>query len=182
MTLPPTYSAELLARAAKIRLIGFDVDGTLTDGGLIYSSDNHESKCFHVQDGLGLVLLRQAGIATALVSARHSPVTAARGVDLKIPHLHIGERHKLARMRTIAAELGIGMDAVAFMGDDLPDLATLRDVGLAIVPADAHHWVQPAAHWVTPRRAGHGAARDACDLLLYAQGRVDAILEHGEHP
>ena len=62
------------------------------------------------------------------------------------------------------------------------DLATLRDVGLAIVPADAHHWVQPAAHWVTPRRAGHGAARDACDLLLYAQGRVDAILEHGEHP
>ena len=85
-------------------------------------------------------------------------------------------------MRTIAAELGIGMDAVAFMGDDLPDLATLRDVGLAIVPADAHHWVQPAAHWVTPRRAGHGAARDACDLLLYAQGRVDAILEHGEHP
>ena len=146
MTLPPTYSAELLARAAKIRLIGFDVDGTLTDGGLIYSSDNHESKCFHVQDGLGLVLLRQAGIATALVSARHSPVTAARGVDLKIPHLHIGERHKLARMRTIAAELGLGMDAVAFMGDDLPDLATLRDVGLAIVPADAHHWVQPAAH------------------------------------
>ena len=182
MTIPPNYPAEVLARAAKIRLIGFDVDGTLTDGGLLYSSNGHESKCFHVQDGMGLVLLRHASIDTALVSARHSPVTAARGVDLKIPHLHVGEKHKLQRMRTIAHDMGIGMDAVAFMGDDLPDLATLREVGLAIVPADAHAWVLPVAHWVTPRRAGHGAARDACDLLLHAQGQIAALLEHGEHP
>jgi 3-deoxy-D-manno-octulosonate 8-phosphate phosphatase (KDO 8-P phosphatase) len=182
MTAQPPYPAELLARAARIRLIGFDVDGTLTDGGLLYGSDGHEQKQFHVQDGMGLVLLRHAGIETALVSARHSAVTAARGQDLKIPHLHIGEHRKLACMRKIAAEMGIGMDAVAFMGDDLPDLATLRDAGLAIVPADAHAWVLPVAHWVTPRRAGHGAVRDACDLLLHAQGRVQAILEHGEHP
>ncbi|MDE2406959.1 MAG: HAD hydrolase family protein [Xanthomonadaceae bacterium] len=180
--MPPDYPADLLARAARIRLIGFDVDGTLTDGGLLYGSDGHEQKQFHVQDGMGLVLLRHAGIETALVSARPSPVTAARGQDLKIPHLHIGEHRKLERMRQIAADMGIGMEAVAFMGDDLPDLATLRDVGLAIVPPDAHAWVLPAAHWVTPRQAGHGAVRDACDLLLHAQGRVQALLDHGEHP
>jgi 3-deoxy-D-manno-octulosonate 8-phosphate phosphatase (KDO 8-P phosphatase) len=78
--------------------------------------------------------------------------------------------------------MGIGMDQVAFMGDDLPDLATLRGVGLAIAPANAHPWVLPAVHWVTPRAGGHGAARDACDLLLHAQGKVEAILAHGEHP
>ena len=182
MTTQPNYPADVLARAAKIRLIGFDVDGTLTDGGLLLGSDDHEQKCFHVQDGLGLVLLRHANIATALVSARNSAVTAARGRELKIAHLHIGETRKLDCMRKLAAELGLGMDAVAFMGDDLPDLATLRAVGLAIVPADAHAWVMPVAHWVTPRPAGHGAARDACDLLLHAQDKVQAILQHGEHP
>ena len=106
----------------------------------------------------------------------------ARGSELKIDHVHIGERGKLACMQRIAAGMGIGMDEVAFMGDDLPDLSTLRGVGLAIAPANAHHWVLPAVHWVTPRDAGHGAARDACDLLLQAQDKVEAILAHGEHP
>ena len=178
----PAFPADVLERAARIRLIGFDVDGTLTDGGLSFDADGREHKRFHVQDGLGLVLLRQAGIEVALVSARRSEVTLARGRELEIPRLHIGERGKLECMRRIAAEMGIGMDEAAFMGDDLPDLATLRGVGLAIAPADAHPWVLPAIHWITPRAAGHGAARDACDLLLQAQGRVDAILEHGEHP
>ena len=178
----PDFPADVLARAARIRLIGFDVDGTLTDGGLQFDSDGREYKRFHVQDGLGLVLLRHAGIEAALVSARHSEVTLARGRELKIPRLHIGERNKLDCMRGIAAEMGIGMDEVAFMGDDLPDLATLRGVGLAIVPANAHPWMLPAAHWITPNKGGDGAARDACDLLLHAQGHVDALLEHGEHP
>ena len=178
----PGYPADVLERAAKIKLIGFDVDGTLTDGRLDYGTDGHEAKGFHVQDGMGLVLLRHAGIETALVTARLSPVVAARGSELKIKHVHIGERSKLACVQRIAAEMGIGMDEVAFMGDDLPDLATLRGVGLAIVPADAHHWVLPAAHWVTPRKGGSGAARDACDLLLQAQGKIEGILAHGEHP
>lgn len=176
------YPADLLARAARIRLIGFDVDGTLTDGGLYFDDAGRESKRFNVQDGLGIVLLGQAGIATALISARASSITEARGRQLKIPHLHVGERSKLACLQRIAAELGIGMDAVAFMGDDLPDLATLRAVGLAIAPANAHPWVLPAAHWVTPQRGGDGAARAACDLLLHAQGQVEALLAHGEHP
>ena len=178
----PAYPEDLLERARRIRLIGFDVDGTLTDGQLHYGTDDHEAKSFHVQDGMGFTLLRHAGIELALVTARISPVVERRGRELQIQHVHTHERSKLACMQRIAAAMGIGMDAVAFMGDDLPDLATLRHAGLAIAPANAHHWVLPAVHWVTPRTGGHGAARDACDLLLHAQGKVDAILAHGEHP
>ena len=178
----PAYSADLLERAAKIKLIGFDVDGTLTDGRLLYGTDGHEAKCFHVLDGLGFTLLRHAGIQLALVTARISEVVERRGRELQVPHIHTHERSKLACMQRIATGMGIGMDQVAFVGDDLPDLATMRHVGLAIATANAHHWVLPAAHWVTPRRGGEGAGRDACDLLLYAQGHVEGILAHGEHP
>ena len=176
------YPIDVLERAARVKLFGFDVDGTLTDGRLHYGTDGHEAKSFHVQDGMGFTLLRHAGIVLALVTARISPVVERRGRELQVPHIHTGERSKLACMQRIAAGMGIGMDEAAFMGDDLPDLATLRGVGLAIAPANAHPWVLPTVHWVTPRTGGHGAARDACDLLLHAQGKVEAILAHGEHP
>ena len=177
-----SYPDDVVQRAARIRLVGFDVDGTLTDGRLLYGTDGHEAKAFHVQDGMGLTLLREAGIELALVTARLSPAVEHRGRELRIAHVHTGERGKLACMQRIAAGMGIGMDEVAFMGDDLPDLATLRDVGLAIAPSNAHPWTLAAAHWVTPRSGGEGGARDACDLLLHAQGRIDGILAHGEHP
>ena len=178
----PDYPAEVLRRAARIRVIGFDVDGTLTDGRLLVGDDGGESKSFHVQDGLGIKLLGLAGIEVALVTARVSAAVERRGRELGIARVHTHTREKLACMRGIAADMGLGMDEVAFMGDDLPDLATLRAAGLAIVPANAHAWVRPAAHWTTPRHGGAGAARDACDLLLHAQGRTEAILAHGEHP
>ena len=178
----PDYPADVLARARRIRLVGFDVDGTLTDGRLVYASNGEDAKAFHVQDGMGLVLLREAGVQVALVTARASAEVERRGRELKLPHVHIGERGKLARMQRIAAGIGISMDEVAFMGDDLPDLSVMRAAGLAIAPADAHPWALDAAHWTTPRRGGRGAGRDACDLLLHAQGRIEAILAHGEHP
>ena len=178
----PPYLTDVLQRAQGIRLIGFDVDGTLTDGGLSFTSEGHESKRFHVQDGMGFVLLRHAGIEVALISARHSAITLARGKELKLARIHVGERSKLECMRRIAAEMGIDMAHAAFMGDDLPDLAAMRGCGLAIAPSNAHAWAADAAHWVTPHAGGDGAARDACDLLLYAQGHVEAILAHGEHP
>ncbi len=176
------YPADVLQRAARIRLVGFDVDGTLTDGRLHYGTDGEEAKAFHVQDGMGLTLLRHAGIEAALITARISPVVEQRGRELQLAHVHTGERGKLACLQRIAAQMGIGMHEVAFMGDDLPDLACLRAAGLAIAPADAHPWILPVAHWVAPRNGGRGAARDACDLLLHAQGKIEAILAHGEHP
>ena len=174
--------ADLLEGARAIRAIGFDIDGVLTDGRLWYGNDGAEAKAFHVHDGLGLKLLQQAGIATLVISARASEAAARRLRELGVTHVHLGVRDKLPVFDAVLAGLGIGHDEAAYMGDDLPDLATLRSVGLAIVPADAHPWVRDVAHWITPRRAGKGAARDACDLLLQAQGKVEAILAHGEHP
>jgi 3-deoxy-D-manno-octulosonate 8-phosphate phosphatase (KDO 8-P phosphatase) len=162
----------LLARAANIRLACFDVDGTLTDGRLFLDSEGREMKAFHVHDGQGLVLLRQAGIEVALITARRSAAAVHRANELKL-RIHIGVKDKLACVHELCAELGIGLDAVSFMGDDLPDLTAMRAVGLSVAPASAHATTREAAQWRTRADAGAGAARELCDLLLAAQGRID---------
>ncbi len=162
----------LMAKAANIRLACFDVDGTLTDGRLFLDSEGREMKAFHVHDGQGLVLLRQAGIEVALITARLSPVAVHRANELKV-RVHIGVKDKLACVRELCAELGIGLDAVSFMGDDLPDLAAMRAVGLSVAPANAHTFTGMRAQMRTQANAGDGAARELCDLLLAAQGGFD---------
>lgn len=169
------YPADIRERAARIRLACFDVDGTLTDGRLYFDSNGLELKAFHVHDGQGLVLLRKAGIAVALVTARPSPIAEQRAAELGIEAFTC-VADKLACVRDIAARHGIGMDQVAFMGDDLPDLRVQAEVGLSVAPGDAHHWVRERVHWRTVSRGGHGAARELCDLLLGAQGRAEAAL------
>lgn len=169
---------QLLARARRIRLACFDVDGTLTDGGLLLDADGREGKTFHVRDGLGLVLLRRAGIQVALVTARTGTVVEHRGAELGIG-VHQGVKDKLGCVRALCEAAGHGLDAALFMGDDLPDLTVLREVGLAVAPADVHPWVADTVHWRTRAGGGHGAAREACDLVLAAQGRVPALLEGG---
>ena len=167
---------DLLARAAKIRLACFDVDGTLTDGGLYYAGDGIESKRFHVQDGLGLRLLEDHGVTVALITARHGEVTARRAADLKLSHVHVGVADKAATLRALREQLGLRRDEVAHMGDDLPDLPALAEAGFAVAPANAHPWVAERVHWVTPARGGGGAARALCDLILQARGHRDALL------
>ncbi|MDH5824003.1 HAD hydrolase family protein [Luteimonas sp. RD2P54] len=175
MTVRADYPDDLLARAARIRLACFDVDGTLTDGRLLFDADGREMKAFHVHDGQGLALLRRAGIAVALVTARASPAVERRAAELGAEaHCAVGD--KLARLDEIRARLGLGREEVAFMGDDLPDLAPMRAAGLAVAPANAHAWTAAHAHWRTAARGGEGAARELCDLLLAAQGRIDALL------
>lgn len=169
------YPTELIQRAAKIRLACFDVDGTLTDGRLYVDNDGRESKAFHVADGQGIVLLRKAGIAVALVTARKGSAVEHRAADLGI-EAHIGIDDKLACVRALCDRHGIGMDALAFMGDDLADRAPMRHAGLAVAPANAHAWIREVAHWQAQARGGEGAARELCDLILHAQGRVEAIL------
>jgi 3-deoxy-D-manno-octulosonate 8-phosphate phosphatase (KDO 8-P phosphatase) len=175
------FPAELLARAEKIRLACFDVDGTLTDGRLYFDADGRESKAFHVLDGQGLVLLRKAGIEVAFVTARHSAAAAHRARDLGV-RAHIGVGDKRACVEALAAELGATLEQVAFMGDDLPDLAVMRTIGFAVAPANAHAWTREQAHWCTDARGGEGAARELCDLLLTAQGHVDALLSRADAP
>jgi len=170
------YPSDLLARAAAVRLVCFDVDGTLTDGRLLFDDQGRELKAFHVRDGLGIALLRRYGFEVALVTARASTIVERRARELGVRACtKVGD--KLACLRGIAAELGIGMEAVAFMGDDLVDLAALQAVGLSVAPADAHAWVRERVHWRTVACGGFGAGRELCDLLLAAQGKAEAALD-----
>lgn len=169
------YPADVLARAAKVRLACFDVDGTLTDGRLLFDSDGRELKAFHVHDGLGLALLKRSGIAVAFVTARASAIAELRARELGAEACtNVGD--KLACVRGIADRMGIDMEAVSFMGDDCVDLATMQAVGLSAAPGDAHAWVRERVHWRTVAHGGEGAAREFCDLLLAAQGKAHALL------
>jgi len=173
---PPPYDSDLIARAARIKLACFDVDGTLTDGRLYFDDAGRESKAFHVLDGQGLVLLRNHGIHVALVTARASLAAEKRAADLGVEAC-IGVHDKLACVRQIAQRLGIGLDEMAFMGDDLPDLAVMSHAGLAVAPANAHASMLPHVHWRTQMSGGEGAAREFCDLVLSAQGKTEGLMQ-----
>ena len=173
--LPLQVPVDIRERAARIRLACFDVDGTLTDGRLYYDNEGRESKAFHILDGQGLVLLRRSGIAVALITARQSKAAEVRAAELGV-EAFTGAKDKLGQVRALCEQQGIGLEQVAFMGDDLPDLAALCAVGLGVAPANAHRWVSERVHWRTTSRGGEGAARELCDLLLDAQGHTDAVL------
>lgn len=170
--------ADLLARAALIRLAVFDVDGTLTDGRLWYGADGQEAKQFHVHDGLGLQRLQANGIQVALVTARQSQVVARRASELAIAHVFQGQADKRACLLGLLATLGLQSRQACYVGDDLPDLPCMRVVGLAVAVANAQPWVAAQAHWQTGRSGGEGAAREVCDLLLRAQGKLAAEREY----
>ena len=164
--------ADVLARAARIRLAAFDVDGTLTDGRLWYSESGHETKVFHVHDGLGLKRLQAHGVQVAIVSARISHPVALRAEELNIAHVYQGQSDKRECLRQILEALELAPEEAAFVGDDLPDLPAMRVAGLAVAVANAHPWVVEQAHWTTARAGGQGGAREVCDLILHAQGKA----------
>lgn len=168
--------AEVLQRAARIKLAAFDVDGVLTDGSLWFGADGTEVKGFHVHDGLGLKLLTENGIEVAFISARNSTVAAARAKELGITRVYQGERDKQGRLRALCAELHLAVDEASYTGDDLPDLGAMSVAGLAVAVANAHPWVGERAHWRTRLNGGGGAVREVCDLILAAQGKSAAIL------
>jgi len=163
-------------RASRIKLVAFDVDGVMTDGGLHYTDDGHELKTFNVQDGLGLKLLQRAGLELAIVTGRNSGVVAARATDLGIAHVFQGVGDKRATVAALLARLGLRWQDCAFMGDDLIDLAVMAECGLAIAPANARPLVRERAHAVTSASGGHGAVREAAEFILAAQGRLAPLL------
>jgi 3-deoxy-D-manno-octulosonate 8-phosphate phosphatase (KDO 8-P phosphatase) len=164
--------ANLLTRAAGIRLAVFDVDGTLTDGRLHYAEDGREIKVFFVQDGLGLKRLQVHGVQVAIISARISHPVALRAEELGIAHVYQGQGDKRACLLELLDALDLAPEQAAFTGDDLPDLPAMRVAGLAVAVANAHPWVAEQAHWVTSRAGGQGGVREVCDLLLRAQGKA----------
>jgi 3-deoxy-D-manno-octulosonate 8-phosphate phosphatase (KDO 8-P phosphatase) len=160
-----------VTRAAwsRIRLFAMDVDGVLTDGTVSISSDGTEAKRFCIIDGLGLILLRGSGLETAWISGRESGATTLRAAELKIPHVIQGRRDKLAALSELAATLGIPLGACAYMGDDFIDAPAIAAAGIGISVPAALPAALAAAAYVTRRRAGHGAVREVCDLLLAAR-------------
>ncbi len=168
---------QILARAAKIRLIVFDVDGVLTDGGLILGGDGQEYKSFNTKDGLGMKMLQSSGIEIAVITARSSRVVAIRMESLGIKHLYQGQEKKLPAMEKLQSELGLDSSEIAYVGDDVVDLPIMRRVGLAIAVQDAHWLVKQHAHWQTDMAGGRGAAREACELIMRAQGTLEPMLD-----
>ena len=169
--------ADIRVRASKVRLAVFDVDGVLTDGRLHYSEDGRESKAFHVHDGLGLKRLLANGIEVAIITARTSRIVANRMAELGIAHVYQGQGDKRACLHQLTNALFLEAGEVAYTGDDVPDLRAMSEVGLAIAVANAHPWVLERAHWRTRRDGGSGAVREACDLILAAQGKSETELE-----
>lgn len=169
--------ADLLARAARIRVAVFDVDGTLTDGRLWYGEDGRETKVFHVHDGLGLKRLQANGVQVAIITARISHPVALRAEELDIAHVYQGQGDKRGCLLELLDALKLAPEQAAFVGDDLPDLPAMRIAGLAVAVANAHPWVSEQAHWQTRLGGGRGAAREVCDLILHAQGHSAAERE-----
>lgn len=169
MRLPP----ELVGTAREIELLVLDADGVLTDGGIHY--DGHdETVRFHVHDGLGIRLLIEAGVEVAVVTGRGSPALARRVAELEVGHFYPRTRDKLAVVEALAASLGVPLERVAFVGDDLVDLPVLRAVGLSVSVPNGHAAVTREVDWVAPREGGHGAVRAVADAI------VDAKLGEGE--
>lgn len=161
------------ARAARIRLAAFDVDGTLTDGRLWYTEDGHELKVFHAHDGHGLKRLLGNGIIVAIITARVSHPVALRARELGIDHVYQGQSDKRSCLNELQKALGIPPEQTSFTGDDLSDVPAMQASGLAIAVANAHPQVLPFVHWQTRQRGGDGAAREVCDLILTAQGLLE---------
>lgn len=167
----------ILARISRVRLFAFDVDGVLTDGGL-YMGDSGEVKRFDVQDGAGIAIALRAGFPVAFISGRDAESVRRRAAELGVKEVHQGVKNKIVLLDEIATRHGMEPEQIAFMGDDLPDLAVFHHVGLASAPASAALDLRARAHYVTARPGGGGAVREIIEVVLRNQGHWDAVVEH----
>ena len=167
---------DLMQRAQRVKLMIFDVDGVLTDGGLRYGPHGEQIKTFNVLDGHGIKLLQQAGIQAAIISARSSDIVARRASDLGIAHLMQGVHDKREGFDQLLAKTGLQASDCGFMGDDVIDLPVMTRVAFAASVPNGHPEVRARAHYVAELGGGRGAVREVCDLLLRAQDRYEAAL------
>ncbi len=171
------FDPALLLRAQGVRVAFFDVDGVLTDGGLLFTESGETIKRFSTLDGHGLKMLQKAGITPAVITGRDSAPLRARLAALGITHVRYGTEDKAPAAQEMLNELGLDWSQAAHMGDDWPDMAVMMRAAFACAPSNAHAEVKAIAHYVTEREGGHGAARELCDLLLIACGRYVELLK-----
>jgi len=171
----PVVREGAAAGAARIRLFLTDVDGVLTDGGILFDAAGIESKRFHVRDGHGIKMLRRAGVEVGIITGRTSEVVAIRARELGIDIVRQGVKDKVAAWREILAGSGFLPAETAYAGDDIVDLPLLRVVGFSAAPSDAEPYVLDAVHFVSSRPGGHGAVREIVEFLLRSRGSWDAV-------
>ena len=164
------FDPELLLRAQPVKVVFFDVDGVMTDGGLLFTETGETIKRFNSLDGHGIKMLQRAGITPAVVTGRDSAPLRTRLTALGVTHVRYGTEDKRPAAEAILAELGLDWSQAAAMGDDWPDAPVLRRAALDCAPRHAHIEILSIAHFVPDAAAGHGAVRALCDLLLVASG------------
>jgi len=172
---------DILAKAAKIKLVIFDVDGVLTDGSLFIGDDGEEYKAFHSKDGFGMKLLQNTGVEIGIITARTSDVVRHRMESLNIKHIYQGQLEKLPALEEMVNQIGVGFEETVYVADDVIDLPVMRKVGLAISVQDAHPLAKQHSHWQTPHAGGRGAARDVCELIMEAQNTLQAQFDKYLH-
>lgn len=168
----------VIEKARAVRLLALDCDGVLTDGRLYYGNQGEELKAFSILDGHGIKMLRATGIEVAIITGRRSELVQRRARELGITDLLLqGREDKLEALDTLLEGLGLPREAVAYCGDDLPDLPAILSVGLGIAPSNAHPAVRERARWITAARGGEGAVREITDRLMHAQGTLQAAID-----
>ena len=170
-------SPDLRARARGVQLLILDVDGVLTDGRLYYGDAGDELKAFHIHDGLGIKMLRATGIEVAIVTGRSARAVELRAQNLGIAHVFQGVADKLVVFERLLKQFGLPAAATAAMGDDLPDLPLLRRCGLAACVPEAPALVRSHSQFIANRSGGAGAVRELCELVMAAQGTLEARME-----
>jgi 3-deoxy-D-manno-octulosonate 8-phosphate phosphatase (KDO 8-P phosphatase) len=163
-------------RLKQIKMVLLDADGVLTSGEIIYSDSGEQIKIFNVRDGVGIRLLKEAGLKVGIITGRKGQALHHRCVNLGIDLIFDGVRHKDKALDDIAARTGISKDAMAYVGDDLPDLPIMKRVGLAVAVGDAHEIIRQVAHITTLAPGGKGAVREISEAILKAQGFWDDLI------
>ncbi len=163
------------SRAARVRLFLMDVDGVLTDGGIIHDSEGRETKRFHVRDGHGIKMLPRGGVTAGIITGRSSEVVAIRARELGVGIVRQGVHDKVVAWREILSETGVSPEETAYVGDDIVDLPLLRAVGFSAAPSDAEPYVLDAVDYVSSRRGGMGAVREIVEFLLRSNGSWGAV-------
>ncbi|MEY4910463.1 MAG: hypothetical protein RL761_126 [Pseudomonadota bacterium] len=171
------FSPELLLKAQAIKVVFFDVDGVMTDGGLLFTEQGETIKRFNTLDGFGIKLLQKAGITPVVISGRDSVPLRARLKALGLTHIHLNTEDKRPAAEKTLAELGLTWHQAACMGDDWPDLPVLQASAFACAPLHAHAEVKAVVHYITEATAGSGAVREFCDLLITASGHYTKLLQ-----
>lgn len=157
----------------QIKLVVFDVDGTISDGGIMLDSNDNEMKKFNCKDGMGITLLLKAGIKVALLTGRNSPLTTRRAAELHIPYVIQGKMDKEQAILELISELELTEAEVAVMGDDVNDLPLYQHAAISACPADGYHYMRQIATIRLTHKGGDGSARELADLILMAQGFVE---------